>query len=426
VELRNTNYLINHLFAGPITLFNDENILPSLEIVVLRNNSLSGTIPVTLFTRPAMQELDLWSNNFSGPIGEFHNPSAMLTIIDLGSNQLTGAVPTSFSQLKALAELVLYSNNFTGTWDLNPYFRLRNLKLLLASGNPLLSVTADDHGSNTSSYNNSGISCLSLAGCNLTRIPGALRYLPQLDITDLSGNRISGRVPDWIWRKAVTYLDLSHNKFTTVGQIPANTSVSQIDLSFNKLRGVVPLPSSVDLECRQNYSFFYLDLSGNYLTGLIPPYLLKGCNDLRLLNLRGNRLSGTWPDEMDPNCNLTIIDLHGNRLEGPLPRSLIHCKELRVLDVGGNNFMDVFPKWLGYLPHLELLDLRSNKFYGQLSIPPGLNHSTTSYFRSVQIIGLAENGFTGVIPSELFNNFEFMMWGQKPHSLEALGPFRTI
>jgi Leucine-rich repeat (LRR) protein len=177
-------------------------------------------------------------------------------------------------------------------------------------------------------------------------------------------------------------LDLSHNKFTTVGQIPGNISVMYIDLSFNKLRGCVsfpcfivyldycnnefssipprsfplgpnyinlannklsgPLPLPVDVKCNQNYSLDVLDLSGNYFFGLIPPYLLKGCNDMRVLKLRGNRLCGTWPDEMDPLCKLMHIDLHGNRLEGPLSRSLVNCQGLQVLDVGGNNFVDVF------------------------------------------------------------------------------------
>ncbi|TVU20873.1 hypothetical protein EJB05_30474, partial [Eragrostis curvula] len=375
-------------------------------------------------------------NNLSGPIAEFNNPSATLTDVDLSCNQLTGAVPNSFSQLTALSHLALDSNNFTGLLDLIPYFRQMNLELT-ASYNPLLPATAEDHGYNTSG-NNGSISWLELKGCSLIRIPSALRYLPELNILNLSYNRIGGRIPDWIWR-SMKSLSLSHNNFTTMGQIPENTTMIFLDLSFNKLRGAVPFPSAGFMLEYSNNGFTFinlannklsgtlpyadcpsdhnslrnLDLPGNNLNGSIPPYLLKGCSDLEVLNLRGNHFSGTWPDEMDELCQLKLVDLHGNKLEGPLPRSLVKCKDLQVLDVGGNNFVDVFPAWLRNLPDLRLLVLRSNKFYGPVSIPAGKNHSTnTSYFPSIQMVDLAGNGFTGVIPSEFFESFKSMVQGR--------------
>ncbi|KAK3164370.1 hypothetical protein QOZ80_1AG0016730 [Eleusine coracana subsp. coracana] len=424
--------------TGPITgLINDRSVFPNLRWLDLSQNSLSGTIPATIFSQPALQQLYLHMNNLSGPIAEFHNLPATLTDVDLSSNQLTGAIPNSFSQLTALSSLNLDSNNFTGTLDLNPYFRLRNLDILSASDNSLLSATADNnHGFNTSSYNGSIISYLALRGCSLSRMPSALRYLPQLKSLDLSYNRIGGRIPDWIWRVTLV-LRLSHNKFTTVGQIPSNTTVTYLDLSFNKLRGAVPFPSVGNMlefkvtvhinlannklsgpflyaGCHSNDQLQILALSGNNLNGSIPPHLLKGCTGLAVLNLRGNRLSGTWPDEMDKFCGLTLVDLHGNQFEGPLPRTLVNCTELQFLDVGGNNFVDVFPTWLGNLRDLRILVLRSNKFYGPLSMPLALgrNHTTTSgYFPSLQVIDLAGNSFTGVIPSELFDSFMSMVRG---------------
>ncbi|TVU20883.1 hypothetical protein EJB05_30484, partial [Eragrostis curvula] len=219
-------------------------------------------------------------------------------------------------------------------------------------------------------------------------------------------------------------LSLSHNKFTTVGQIPENTTINFLDISFNKIRGAVPFPfvgstldysnnkfssippSSFLRQFKITYSINLaicgiLDLSNNNLSGSIPPYLLKGCNDLK----------GTWPDDIDMSCYLKLVDLHGNQLEGPLPRSLVNCKELQDLDVGRNSFVDSFPTWLGNLSDFRLLVLRSNKFYGPLSIPLGKNHSTTSYFPSIQIIDLSANNFTGVIPSDLFDSFKFMVQG---------------
>ncbi|KAL6868151.1 hypothetical protein ACP4OV_014996 [Aristida adscensionis] len=442
-------------------LSNNSSILPSLTILGLSNNSLSRKIPASIFTRPTLQQLLLDMNNLSGPIDEFSNASATLTDVDLSSNQLTGAIPTSFSQLKALQVLVLHSNNFTGTVDLNPYLRLTNLDTFSASYNPLLSATADDLSSNTSSYGS--INTLELSSCNLTRVPSALRYLPDLQNLDLSSNHIGGKIPDWIWRNMLSW-DLSHNQFTTVGQLPANTSIGILDLSFNNLRGPVPFPFAVGdvdysnnkfttlpstgfirllktsatiylsnnkltgplpyVECdREDYEpqVQFLDLSGNKLSGVIPPYLLKGCNGLTVLNLRGNHFNGTWPDKLDASCHLEFINLHGNRIRGRLPRSLSNCKYLQALDVGGNSFVDSFPSWLGHLASLRLIILRSNKFYGNLSVPVDKNHKTTGYFHSLQIIDLAGNRFVGVLPQELFDSFNSMVLGPKPNHRRRFG-----
>ncbi|XP_047085282.1 receptor like protein 27-like [Lolium rigidum] len=438
-------WLDHSSFTGPVPL--DGQLYPYLSHVDLSDNSLSGTVPASLFTQPALHELYLHMNNLSGAIEEFQNPSSTLAYVYLNQNQLTGAIPTSASQLAALDTLQLDHNNFTGTLDLNPFLMLRNLSRLSASYNPLLSASGDGN----EGHANSSISFLDLSYCNLTRLPGALRYLPRLDCLDLSRNQISGEIPDWIWRN-MSNLMLHHNLFTTVEQPMDHVHISIVDLSFNKLRGTVPFPYggymldysnnkfssipsgsflrqfkstySVDLsnnelsgtipyaDCHSHDALQILDLSGNNLSGLVPPYLLKGCNDLEVLNLRGNRLGGTWPDDMDESCNLKLVDLHGNQMEGRLPRSLARCQYLVALDVGGNHFLDSFPSWLAKLPELRLLILRHNKFHGPVSIPAldfG-DQTAVGYFSRVQIIDLAGNGFSGDLASDFFKGFGSMVW----------------
>ncbi|KAJ1275043.1 hypothetical protein BS78_05G106500 [Paspalum vaginatum] len=438
---------------GPIPL-SDGNILPNLQTLELRDNAFTGTIPASIFTLPQLQNLDFSMNRLSGHIEEFKNPSTTLEEISLFSNNLSGTIPTSFSQLRALIDLSLDYNNFMGTLDLYPYLMLKNFTSFSASYNPMLSVSGDDRDAST---NSSIIGSLYLGSCGLTRLPSVIKYLPKLDTLDLSNNNISGKIPDWIWRN-MSRLFLQNNLFTKVGQLPAYTSIYEMNLSFNKLGGPVPFPfeaqnldysnnkfssipapdflhlfrhphtSLINLannelsgtipyaECSQDDVLSVLDLSGNNLSGSVPPYLLQGCgNALAVLNLRGNHLGGTWPDEigMGQPCYLTIIDLHGNHIEGRLPRSLASCEFLQALDVGGNKFVDVFPSWLGNLQYLQLLILRSNKFYGQLSIPIEKNHSAaTGYFSDLQIIDLAGNSFNGALPWEIFNAFKSMVWPQ--------------
>ncbi|KAM3224299.1 hypothetical protein ACQJBY_057596 [Aegilops geniculata] len=441
--------------TGPVPL--DAHMFPYLTEVDLSNNSFWGTVPASFFTQPTLQRLCLNMNRLSGAIEEFQNPSATLTYVDLSSNQLTGAIPTSFAYLTALQILQLDHNNFTGTLDLNPFVRLKNLTMISASYNPLLSASGDGSKIDAS---NSSITSLNLAYCNLTRLPRVLGYLPELGNLDLSCNQIQGEIPQWIWTN-MSSLNLSHNFFTTVGQPPHYVNIIYIDLSFNMLRGAVPFPSNGDRldysnnkfssipqssflrfiqinpllersglttysinlannelsgpipysECREQYALRMLDLSGNNLSGSVPPYLLKGCGQLIMLNLRGNHLDGTWPDETSESCQLQLIDLHGNHIQGRLPRSLARCQYLIALDIGGNHFADSFPIWMGQLPQLRLLILRNNNFHGPVSIPPLVEkNSTADYFSRVRIIDLAGNNFNGDLAPDFFKSFKSMVW----------------
>ncbi|CAD6256649.1 unnamed protein product [Miscanthus lutarioriparius] len=200
----------------------DGDKLRNLQRVDMSSNSFTGHIQASIFSQPALQYLDLRYNHLSGHIEEFQKPSTMLEEIYLSNNKLNGTIPTSFSQLSALTKLELGSNNFLGTLDLYPYLMLRNLSVIRASNNPLLSVSAEDHddGSNNSSI----IDTLELASCGLTRVPSVLKYLPKLNYHDLSNNSIHGNIPDWIWRNK-TFLYLQHNLFTKVGQLPAYTFI---------------------------------------------------------------------------------------------------------------------------------------------------------------------------------------------------------
>jgi hypothetical protein len=179
------NYLTMPICTGNTPL-SDGNVLPNLLSVDMSRNSYSftGAIRASIFTQPALEYLDLSYNHLSGYIEEFQNPSATLQDISLSNNKLTGAIPTSFSQLRALTDLKLDSNNLVGTLDLYPYLMLRNLSAITASNNPLLSVSADDHGDSTN--NSSSITELDFASCGLARVPSVIRYLSELDPLDLS------------------------------------------------------------------------------------------------------------------------------------------------------------------------------------------------------------------------------------------------
>ena len=69
------------------------------------------------------------------------------------------------------------------------------------------------------------------------------------------------------------------------------------------------------------------------LTGPIPPELGR-LENLRVLNLRNNRLEGSIPAELENLRNLALLDLRGNPLTGCIPGEFADNRKLEILSDG--------------------------------------------------------------------------------------------
>ncbi|XP_066332798.1 receptor like protein 22-like [Miscanthus floridulus] len=424
--------------------------LDNLMYINLENNSVSGEIPVSLFSHPHLQYLHLSQNNFTGNFLLYPNASQRLRMIDISKNKLQGPIPKSISKLLGLEELDLSSNNFTGTVDLNLIKNYVNMTLLSLSNNRLSVVIMEDGDTNFYQEYPHRLDFLGLASCNLTNVPEFLRHQKLLHL-DLSNNNIAGHIPDWIWENGkYDAVNLSHNSFSS---IQTDLSVFMyglfyLDLHSNKIEGALPLPpcETVKLDYSNNHfnssvttefwsqisssSFVFLsnnslvgevppllcngtdieilDLSFNRFSGLIPPCLLKHKNKLEILKLRGNNFHGSVPQKISKECALQIIDINDNKLEGKLPASLVNCRMLQLLDLGNNEIVDTFPEWLGVLPLLKVLVLNDNRFNGHID-QYGRHKQMHSYFPALQVLDLSSNAFTGGIPTLILKKLKAMM-----------------
>ncbi|XP_078179112.1 receptor-like protein 6 [Carex rostrata] len=465
--LRISEYVLNNNnFNGSIPDSSSYAGLGYLSKIDLRNNSLSGTIPISLFSLPSLQSLVLSQNQLSGNLPEFSKGSPVLQTIDISSNNLQGPLPSSIFKLSQLNVLNLASNNFTGMLYLDSLWYLKNLTSIDLSNN-MLSVTDGVIG-NISWYTSfPNINTLKLVSCNLTKFPSFMRYQSGISNLDLSNNKIGGTIPNWVQKTGnQTYLafNLSHNHFTG---LEADTlfltleTLAILDLHSNKLNGTVPLPppSIIVFDLSQNlFSLLppnltsylgytlYLSLSNNKLTGSIPgsicnasylqvldlsynnfmgelPHcLLENTSTLAVLNLKNNKLTGSFPQAISEHCGFRTINLNGNHLNGTLPQSLMNCASLEVLDLGNNEIDGVFPYWLGELKDLKVLVLRSNKFYGPVSKPrsqSGTNDSAA--FSMLQILDLSSNYFNGTLPKECFQTLNSMMANSKNSTSLTVG-----
>ncbi|KAF8026542.1 hypothetical protein BT93_F3128 [Corymbia citriodora subsp. variegata] len=413
-QLHDLFFSHNH-FAGPIppSIKNLSN-LAQLDI---SNNLIRGSLPSSLLSLPSLTRLDLSNNGLTGQISEFLGAPSLVHV-DLSGNKLHGSIPSSIFQLENLTYLSVLANNLTGVLDLRLLSRLKRLEELYLSDN-YLSLS----NSKNAEHVLPNLLQVSLSRCKLTEIPAFLRNSTSLEWIDLSSNIIHGNIPSWMWdvgTGSLSYLNISHNFLTSFKQVPWKNLLF-LDLHSNLIQGLVlppPLPNSVlffSLASNQLTGYIpgficamkglqFLDLARNNFIEMIPQCLGNISNDLSVLDLQENELSGTISLTFSKNAVLRSLHLNGNKFEGLLPRSLINCKQLEVLDLGGNKLNDTFPKWLETLPNLQVLVLRSNRLHGSMGNP------TSEFpFQQLHILDLSSNELTSPLPSTYFVNLKAMM-----------------
>ncbi|XP_031387551.1 probable inactive receptor kinase At5g67200 isoform X2 [Punica granatum] len=130
-------------------------------------------------------------------------------------------------------------------------------------------------------------------------------------------------------------------------------------------------------------------LQGSGLRGSFAPATLSRLDQLRVLSLQNNSLSGPVPD-LSPLSSLRSLFLGHNHFSGPFPASIVSLHRLRVLDLSFNNFSGLLPPSLTVLDRLDTLRLEWNRFNG--SLPP-LNQTLLGSFN------VSGNNLTGPVPA---------------------------
>ncbi|KAH7442390.1 hypothetical protein KP509_03G086300 [Ceratopteris richardii] len=154
-----------------------------------------------------------------------------------------------------------------------------------------------------------GVTCLNGRVAHLVlerlELKGSISALVQLDelrVLSLDGNTLIGPLPDLTSWRYLTSLYLSNNQFT--GPIPESVSflsrLWRLDLSDNLLNGSIP--SSLNLLSK----LLTLKLQDNKFTGHLPNLNLP---NLKELNVSGNQLTGPIPPLLS---NFSISSFQGN------------------------------------------------------------------------------------------------------------------
>ncbi|CAH8254844.1 unnamed protein product, partial [Arabidopsis lyrata] len=405
-------------------------------------NKLSGNLPATLSNLTKLNALSISSNQFTGSLPPSISQLSKLEFFFADDNPFIGAILSSLLKIPSLTRIYLsynqlndlvgienifmlpnletfyiYHYNYTKVRpvDLNVFSPLKQLGTLYISGIPFSTTNITSNSDFPSS-----LEYLSLRGCNITDFPDFIRKGRNLQILDLSNNKIKGQVPNWLWRMPkLNSVDLSNNSLSGFhGSVNAShkSQLTSLDLSSNNFQGPLFIPSK-SLKyfsgSKNNFtgeiprsicglsSLEILDLSNNNLHGSIPWCFETLMISLSDLDLRNNSLSGILPEIFINATKLSSLDVSHNQLEGKLPASLTGCSALEVLNVGSNIINDMFPFQLNSLQKLQVLVLRSNKFHGTLHNVDGVWFG----FPQLQIIDVSHNEFFGTLPSDYFKNW---------------------
>ncbi|KAL9999106.1 putative protein kinase RLK-Pelle-LRR-III family [Helianthus debilis subsp. tardiflorus] len=127
------------------------------------------------------------------------------------------------------------------------------------------------------------------------------------------------------------------------------------------------------------------------LSGTFADNTLARLDQLRVLSLRNNSLTGPIPD-LSTLTNLKALFLDHNTFAGTFPVSLVSLHRLQSLDLARNNLSGSLPVQLSNLDRLNNLRLEWNRFTGSL---PLLNQTT------LQGLNVSGNNLTGPIPAVL-------------------------
>ncbi|XP_013716483.1 receptor-like protein 1 isoform X2 [Brassica napus] len=378
-----------------------------LEAIILNNNFLTEFRLPTLVH--GIQVLDISSNRIYGSLPkDIGVVFPHLKYINFSSNHNHGTIPSSMGEMRSLELLDMSYNRLYGQLPKTFLRGCYSLMMLRLSNNQLQGKVFPRHANLTS------LVLLYLDGNSFDGSLGkGLLNSKRLDLLDISDNRFSGTIPFWIGKMSdLTHLYMKGNKLK--GPLPhqlQNLQLQVVDISNNSFSGSIP----------ENIAVSWLRdlrLHSNQFVGSVPSYLFKS-EELQLLDLRHNNLSGMSLDTIGKTSNLRVLLLRNNSFRTHIPDMICQLSNVGLLDLSHNKFKGAIPSCFGnILQDMYGLDLSSNQLSGEIPVEVwdlkniiSLNFSSNrligsipgsiSNLKNLESLDLSNNKLHGNIPPQL-------------------------
>nr|XP_043618687.1 probable leucine-rich repeat receptor-like serine/threonine-protein kinase At3g14840 [Erigeron canadensis] len=234
--------------------------LSSIERLFLNSNYFTGELPASFSKLNTMKEFRISANRLSGKIPDFIGNWPSLQTLRIQASGLEGPIPSTITLSESLSDLRI--SDLRGPDTLCPPIssttRFKNL--ILRSCNlfgELPKSLAPGEGDQE-------LKVLDFSFNKLNgSIPEGFSELSKTDYIFLTGNMLSGSVPDWMLTLGDN-IDLSYNNFTFESSRISNCEIRKTNLfaSFSKdiiSKEVACLPGDV---CGTTFSSLYINCGG--------------------------------------------------------------------------------------------------------------------------------------------------------------------
>ncbi|XP_039173783.1 receptor-like protein 15 [Eucalyptus grandis] len=300
---------VGSIIHGPL-----ESAQSDLRICDFSANNFSGHIPNQFGSFRDLEYLSLSENSMSGPIPVTLGELSSLRELDLSYNKLSGNIPESIGRLSRLESFYILNNSLDGVVGELHFANLTSLTYLFISANELV-LSFDPAWVPPFQLQMIGMSDVGVG----PKFPLWLRTQRNISVLFMANANISDEVPNWLSDILlnVEWLDLSNNMLKgPISRMDGNKMplLRYLFLSGNNLSGSIPN----SLWAMEN--LYYLNLSKNQLSGTLPslsPISRMDGNKmppLKYLYLAGNNLSGSIPNSLCAMENLFYLDLSKNHL----------------------------------------------------------------------------------------------------------------
>ncbi|KAH7294279.1 hypothetical protein KP509_28G063700 [Ceratopteris richardii] len=362
--------------SGPLPI--ELNQLQNLQTLLVFTNRLSGFIPPELGAMKSLTSLYLGDNFFTGGLPDTFGNLTNLEYFEVSPNLLRGPVPRSFGKLKSLIYIDISKNKFSGVLPAE-LANCTTLQWFKASNNTLT-------GEVRKAFNSfPDLHTVALANNYFTgQLPDGFGNQSSLVVIDLQRNQFHGKLPDvWAHLENLRVLSVGYNSLE--GTIPnwlwSLNKLQLIDLGNNRFSGSISNQIRFSDGLKNNVT--ELDDANNLYKDDITVEM-KGSNAyykylwtvVISLDLSGNMLSGSVPDDIGALTGLFNLNLSHNALTGSIPTSLAKVLTLESLDLSDNLLTGPIPPQLTQLTSLSFLNLSDNQLSG--SIPKGNQFSSFS------------------------------------------------